>query len=80
MAEHYGAMMSARQACRSTSANLATFGVKTRRKTMSEITAMFLYARLGGPVNYRGRDMNISHEGLGIVERPRHQERRGGQA
>ena len=33
-----------------------------------QVLVEFLCAAMGGPVNYTGRDMKTSHEGLGITE------------
>jgi hemoglobin len=38
------------------------------RKRDRQLVVEFFCAAFGGPVNYRGRDMKISHEGLGIGE------------
>lgn len=38
------------------------------RKRDRQLVVEFFCAAFGGPVNYRGRDMKTSHEGLGISE------------
>jgi len=39
------------------------------RRREDKLLVDFLGAAFGGPVEYFGRDMKISHEGLGITER-----------
>ena len=41
---------------------------KDSMKKDRQLVVDFLCAAVGGPINYNGRDMKTSHEGLGITE------------